>query len=201
MSYYRYLKRAGVEKTDGSFHAFRRAFARGYVRNDGNLFYLMKALGHTTLTMSKKYVEVEVQDRDSEEIAFHSCRSELVVIESVTNHGKSTFLRNASFLLAAGRPFLPFIHEGKSRKVYLLNFEGSGGRFRDDMKLMAESLPDEEMRLVNENLFLAHRPLIDGESLTLSLPQHLKQIEDDARKHNADIIIVDTASAGFVLIN
>ncbi len=62
MGYYRYLAKAGVEKTDGSFHAFRRAFARGYVRNGGNLFYLMKALGHTTLSMSKKYVEVEVQD-------------------------------------------------------------------------------------------------------------------------------------------
>lgn len=47
---------------DGSFHAFRRKFARSYVKNGGNLFYLMKALGHTTLTMSKKYVEVETDD-------------------------------------------------------------------------------------------------------------------------------------------
>jgi integrase/recombinase XerD len=47
---------------DGSFHAFRRKFARSYVKNGGNLFYLMKALGHTTLTMSKKYVEVETED-------------------------------------------------------------------------------------------------------------------------------------------
>jgi RecA-family ATPase len=144
---------------------------------------------------------VNQQYSDGEEIAFHGCRSELVVIESVTNHGKSTFLRNASFHLAAGRAFLPFINEGKPRKVYLLNFEGSCGRFRDDMKLMAESLTEEEMQLVNENLFLAHRPLIDGESLTLSLSQHLKLIEDDARKHNADIVIVDTASAGFDLRN
>jgi integrase/recombinase XerD len=47
---------------DGSFHAFRRKFARSYVKNGGNLFYLMKALGHTTLAMSKKYVEVETED-------------------------------------------------------------------------------------------------------------------------------------------
>lgn len=57
-----YLEKAGVEKTDGSFHSFRRKFARSYVRNGGNLFYLMKSLGHTTLKMSKEYVEVEVED-------------------------------------------------------------------------------------------------------------------------------------------
>jgi len=51
-----------IENFDGAFHAFRRKFARSYVKNGGNLFYLMKALGHTTLTMSKKYCEVDEQD-------------------------------------------------------------------------------------------------------------------------------------------
>lgn len=51
-----------IDGFDGSFHAFRRKFARSYVKNGGNLFYLMKALGHTTLTMSKKYVEVETEE-------------------------------------------------------------------------------------------------------------------------------------------
>lgn len=55
-------ERLGIDGFDGSFHAFRRKFARSYVKNGGNLFYLMKALGHTTLTMSKKYVEVETDD-------------------------------------------------------------------------------------------------------------------------------------------
>ena len=55
-------ERLKLEGFDGSFHAFRRKFARSYVKNGGNLFYLMKALGHTTLTMSKKYVEVETDD-------------------------------------------------------------------------------------------------------------------------------------------
>jgi site-specific recombinase XerD len=51
-----------IDGFDGSFHAFRRKFSRSYVKNGGNLFYLMKALGHTTLAMSKKYVEVETDD-------------------------------------------------------------------------------------------------------------------------------------------
>lgn len=55
-------KKLEIEGFDGSFHAFRRKFARSYVKNGGNLFYLMKALGHTSLTMSKRYVEVETDD-------------------------------------------------------------------------------------------------------------------------------------------
>jgi integrase/recombinase XerD len=56
------MNKLGIEGFDGSFHAFRRAFARAYVKNGGNLFYLQKALGHTTLTMSRRYVEVETED-------------------------------------------------------------------------------------------------------------------------------------------
>lgn len=58
----RLMERLGINGFDGSFHAFRRFFARNYVRNGGNLFYLQKMLGHTTLSMSRKYVEVEAQD-------------------------------------------------------------------------------------------------------------------------------------------
>ncbi len=56
------LKKTKVQKTEGSFHAFRRYFAKQYVRNGGNHFYLMKQLGHTTLTMSKLYVEADEED-------------------------------------------------------------------------------------------------------------------------------------------
>ena len=57
-----FMDRLGIKGFDGSFHAFRRYFAKSYVRNGGNLFYLQKALGHTTLTMSRKYVELETED-------------------------------------------------------------------------------------------------------------------------------------------
>jgi integrase/recombinase XerD len=56
------MERLRITGFDGSFHAFRRFFARNYVRSGGNVFYLQKMLGHTTLTMSKKYVDVETQD-------------------------------------------------------------------------------------------------------------------------------------------
>jgi integrase/recombinase XerD len=60
--FHRLMERLGITGFDGSFHAFRRFFARNYVRNGGNVFYLQRMLGHTTLTMSKKYVDVDTQD-------------------------------------------------------------------------------------------------------------------------------------------
>jgi integrase/recombinase XerD len=58
----RLLNRLGIEGIDGSFHAFRRKFAKSYVKNGGNVFYLMKQLGHTSLAMSKRYCEVDAED-------------------------------------------------------------------------------------------------------------------------------------------
>lgn len=54
----------GVDKNDidGFFHAFRRKFARSYVKTGGNLFYLQAAMGHATLQMTKHYVEVDSED-------------------------------------------------------------------------------------------------------------------------------------------
>jgi integrase/recombinase XerD len=52
----------GIGDFDGSFHAFRRKFARNYVKNGGNLFYLQKAMGHTKLETTRKYVDVATED-------------------------------------------------------------------------------------------------------------------------------------------
>lgn len=57
-----FLDAAGVEKTEGAFHAFRRFFGKSYVKNGGNVFFLMKTYGHTTLAMSKRYVEADTED-------------------------------------------------------------------------------------------------------------------------------------------
>jgi site-specific recombinase XerD len=55
-------EKLGIEGVRVSPHTLRHTFARNYVRSGGNLFYLMKTLGHTTLTMSKRYVELDEQD-------------------------------------------------------------------------------------------------------------------------------------------
>ena len=56
------LKKAGVERTEGSFHALRRKFAGAYVKNGGNVLYLMKMMGHTSLTMVRRYVEANTEE-------------------------------------------------------------------------------------------------------------------------------------------
>lgn len=58
------FKSVGVDcdNIDGGFHAFRRKFARSYVKAGGNLFYLQAAMGHTTLQMTRHYVEIEEEE-------------------------------------------------------------------------------------------------------------------------------------------
>jgi integrase/recombinase XerD len=43
------------------FHALRRTYAKNYLRNGGNLFYLQAVLGHSRLDTTKTYVEVETE--------------------------------------------------------------------------------------------------------------------------------------------
>jgi integrase/recombinase XerD len=62
------IEKLRIEDVDGSFHAFRRCFARNFVRSGGNLFYLQKILGHTTLKMSREYIELETQDIQKEQL-------------------------------------------------------------------------------------------------------------------------------------
>lgn len=61
------IQELGINGFDGSFHCFRRSFAKNFVRSGGNLFYLQKLLGHTTLTMSRRYVELEIEDVQKEQ--------------------------------------------------------------------------------------------------------------------------------------
>jgi integrase/recombinase XerD len=51
-----------MDNIDGAFHAFRRKFARNYVRQGGNLMYLQQVMGHTTLAMTKEYVTAEEEE-------------------------------------------------------------------------------------------------------------------------------------------
>jgi integrase/recombinase XerD len=58
----RLCHRLGINGFDGSFHAFRRCFAKNYLRQGGNLFYLQQTLGHSKVETTRRYVEVETSD-------------------------------------------------------------------------------------------------------------------------------------------
>lgn len=60
LSFGKYCKDRGVEHTN--IHGLRHNFAKGWVRNNGNLFQLQKILGHSTLEMTRKYVRLFNED-------------------------------------------------------------------------------------------------------------------------------------------
>jgi len=52
----------GVSVPVRCLHAFRHSFATQYLRAGGNVFALQRCLGHTDLTMTKKYVSLLTED-------------------------------------------------------------------------------------------------------------------------------------------
>lgn len=59
-SFSRYCEDRGVEKTN--IHGLRHNFAKGWIKNNGNMFALQKILGHSTLEMTKRYVKLFSDD-------------------------------------------------------------------------------------------------------------------------------------------
>ncbi|SRR5579883_277641 len=57
-----WCKRLGFEPPPRTLHAIRHTFATEYIKRGGNQFMLMRVLGHTTLEMTKKYVNFQTDD-------------------------------------------------------------------------------------------------------------------------------------------
>lgn len=55
-----YNRSRGVERT--SIHAFRHTYAKLWIRNSGDVFKLQKMLGHSTLDMTRRYVNLFTED-------------------------------------------------------------------------------------------------------------------------------------------
>lgn len=60
LAFGRYCTNRGVAKSN--IHGLRHNFAKGWVRNNGNMFALQKILGHSTLDMTRKYVKLFSED-------------------------------------------------------------------------------------------------------------------------------------------
>ena len=137
---------------------------------------------------------------DGEEIACHARRGEVVLVQSVTNHGKSTFVRNSALALVTGDEFEPVVPVGTPRRVLLLNLEGAGGWFQHDLSVMTRDFDREMMKRCADNFFPAHAPALDGAPLSLS--QHMRRFQRAVQQMGGvDVLIIDTASMAFSLRN
>jgi integrase/recombinase XerD len=58
----RLCARLGFKPPARTLHAFRHTFGGNYVRQGGSVFHLQKALGHTSLEMSRRYANLQTED-------------------------------------------------------------------------------------------------------------------------------------------
>jgi len=55
----------GIKIPERTLHAIRHTFAVEYLRRGGSVFHLQKVLGHSSLEMTRKYVNLVTEDLQS----------------------------------------------------------------------------------------------------------------------------------------
>lgn len=58
----KYGKLAGIDEARVSPHTFRHTFAKMYIMNGGDAFSLQRILGHSTLLMTRRYIDLNTED-------------------------------------------------------------------------------------------------------------------------------------------
>jgi hypothetical protein len=137
-----------------------------------------------------------------EKILFELEAGELGTLLASTDVGKTTLSLNLSLTLAAGGAFLPLANEHDGgRPVLYVDGESRKARLQGDIERMLEDFAPDKQELVSRNFHLTCDEEWDGEQLDLVKPSHREAIKKAARAAKAQLIVIDTMSALFSIVN
>ncbi len=155
----------------------------------------LQTIGHTFGELQK----LELPKRD--EIIRGLGRCENGILNSITNAGKTTLIRDLALSLVAGREFGPLTNGTHKRRVAIIDSEDTLTFLRSDINKMISEFTNLERNLVNERLLLICDVSIADEDLCLNKAEHFKLLVDRLIEFDPDIIFVDTISKCFVINN
>jgi AAA domain len=140
--------------------------------------------------------------KSREKILFELEAGELGTLLASTDVGKTTLSLNLSLTLAAGGAFPPLANEHDGgRSVLYIDGESRKARLQGDIERMLEDFAPDKQELVKRNFHLTCDQEWNGEPLDLVKPSHREAITKAAREAKAQLIVIDTMSALFSIVN
>jgi hypothetical protein len=125
-------------------------------------------------------------------------RGEVGGLLAVTNYGKSTELLNVALSIAAGQKLLPLASNvPQPRRVLYLDFESPASRAKADLQTMIRNISN--VQEAKENFMIVVDAYFKVSPLCLSNPEHFNYIEELAKFHRADLVVIDTVASAFEL--
>jgi KaiC/GvpD/RAD55 family RecA-like ATPase len=149
----------------------------------------------------RDFTELERAELPPVEMTFATLpRGQVGMLVAAPDAGKTTLLLNATARLAAGLDFIPLARKPpRSLRVVYVDFEATEAELRADFEMMLAGMPADRAALARANFIPVVDAEIDDEPLCLSNPAHLQYLTRFARECGADLVIIDTVSAGFDL--
>lgn len=114
----------------------------------------------------------ERQYTEGERIAFELQRGEVGLIVARPNAGKTTLALNAALSLCVGKAFSALVEAGPARKVLFVDGETRASRLKSDLQWLIKDFSGVEQQAVKQQLHLICDCEIDGQPLSLTIPEH-----------------------------
>lgn len=124
-------------------------------------------------------------------------RGEVGMIQAITNGGKTSLGLNICMALATGIDFLTIVPTGPPRKIIYLDYETPLPRLRDDLRIMQQSLTEDQKLLFRSNFRLYPAMHPDTETLALFEEAALDWVIKKATDFQADLIVIDPITLAF----